>query len=109
MEYTDNLYNRFAGANEIASIVAIGDRFVNNDDFENAFIVYQAVIGKTLENYFMVHDESEIAGEIDSAIEGVSVCLSKQKESEKRIEILSTNTIPKERKIIVGWIDSAIK
>lgn len=88
MEYTDNWHNRFAGANEITSIVAIEDRFADNDDFENAFIVYQAVIGETLENYYMVHDEGEITEEIDSAIEGISFCLSKQKESGNRIEML---------------------
>jgi len=89
MEYTDNWHNRYRGANEIASVIAIGDKFLENSDYENAFIVYDAAIQETLDNYYMVHDEGEIASEIDSAIEELSVCLSKQEEgSESRLKIL---------------------
>jgi len=78
MEYTDGWHNRYRGANEINSVIAVADKFLENEDYENAFIVYDAIVKETLDNYYMVHDEGEIAIEIDSAIEGLCTCLSKQ-------------------------------
>ena len=135
MEYTDNWHNHYRGANEIASVTAFGDKFLENSDYENAFIVYDAAIQETLDNYYMVHDEGEVASEIDSAIEELSVCLSKQEEgSESRLKILKAlfnvkkwdieqggfgigdevpviltdDTTNNERKIIIDWIDNAM-
>jgi uncharacterized Zn finger protein len=66
----------FSIAQEIASVVDIGDGFAAQGDWENAQIVYQAVLDEALPDYEMTHDEGDIAGEIDRAVEGLGDCLA---------------------------------
>ncbi len=83
--YRRQVRNAFIGAEEwnthfgvdeeIASVVDIGDRFLEAEDYHNAQTVYQIVIETGLENYERAyHDEGEILMEIGRAVDGLIAC-----------------------------------
>lgn len=65
----------FGVAEEIASIVDIGDRFLEAEEYHNAQTVYQVVVATGLENYERAyHDEGDILIEIGRAVDGLIAC-----------------------------------
>ena len=62
-------------AQEVGSVVDIGDGFAEQDDWENAQIAYQAVIDEVLPHYLETGDEGDIGGEVSRAVEGLVACL----------------------------------
>ncbi|MEK7809545.1 MAG: SWIM zinc finger family protein [Chloroflexota bacterium] len=67
-------------AQEIDSVVEIGDGFAEQEDWVNAQIVYQAALDEVLDEYMNTHDEGEISGAMGGAIEGLMKCLKARKE-----------------------------
>ncbi len=66
----------FGVSSEISSVNDMADQFAQAEDWDNAQIVYQAVIDEGLANYEnAVHDEGEVISEIDRAAEGLAACL----------------------------------
>jgi hypothetical protein len=63
-------------AQEIGLVVDIGDDFARQGDWENAQIVYQAVLDEALPDYIETQDEGEIGGEIGRAVDGLGECLA---------------------------------
>ncbi|MBU2610541.1 MAG: SWIM zinc finger family protein [Chloroflexi bacterium] len=66
----------FGIAREIGSVVDIGDDFAGQDDWENAQIVYQAVLDEALPHYMETQDEGDIGSEIGRAVDGLGECLA---------------------------------
>lgn len=78
-------------AGEISSIVDLGDQFAEQDDWENAEAVYQAVLDEALPDYGSMQDEGEVGSEIGRAIEGLGRCLATRAEdTEARQAILES-------------------
>lgn len=78
-------------AQEISSIVDIGDQFAEQEAWENAQVVYQSVLEESLPDYSQTQDEGEISQEIGRAIEGLGDCLAAHAEdTEVRQEILES-------------------
>lgn len=68
--------NSFGVSSEISSVNDMADQFAKAEDWDNAQIVYQAVLDEGLANYEnAVHDEGEVIGEINRAAEGLAACL----------------------------------
>jgi hypothetical protein len=63
-------------AREIGLVVDIGDDFAGQGDWENAQIVYQAVLDEALPDYTETQDEGEIGSEIGRAMDGLGECLA---------------------------------
>jgi uncharacterized Zn finger protein len=61
-------------AQEISAVVDIGDGFAEQDDWENAQVVYQAVLDEALPDYLDTQDEGDIGSEIGRAVEGLGKC-----------------------------------
>ena len=63
-------------AREIGLVVDIGDGFAGQADWENAQIVYQAVLDESLPSYMETQDEGAIGSEIGRAVDGLGECLA---------------------------------
>lgn len=70
-------------ANEIGAVVDIGDGFADQEDWENAQVVYQAVLDEALPEYLNTGDEGDIGGEIGRAVEGLIECLAARAADDK--------------------------
>jgi len=66
----------FGIARKIGSVVDIGDSFAGQEDWENAQIVYQAVLDESLPGYMETQDEGDIGSEIGRAVDGLGECLA---------------------------------
>ena len=78
-------------AREIGLVVDIGDDFAGQGDWENAQIVYQAVLDEALPSYMDTQDEGEIGGEIGRAVDGLGECLAARAgDAEARRAILAS-------------------
>ena len=78
-------------AREIGSVVDIGDGFAGQEDWENAQIVYQAVLDESLPSYTETQDEGDIGSEIGRAVDGLGECLAARAgDAEARQAILAS-------------------
>jgi uncharacterized Zn finger protein len=81
----------FGIAREISAVVDIGDGFAEQEDWENAQIVYQAVLDEGLAHYTETQDEGQIGSEIGRAVDGLGECLAARAgDAETRRMILSS-------------------
>ena len=81
----------FGIAREIGSVVDIGDGFAGQEDWENAQIVYQAVLDESLPSYMETQDEGDIGSEIGRAVDGLGECLAARAgDTEARQAILAS-------------------
>ena len=81
----------FGIAREIGSVVDIGDGFAGQADWENAQIVYQAVLDESLPSYTETQDEGDIGSEIGRAVDGLGECLAARAgDAEARQAILAS-------------------
>jgi len=71
--------------------VDIGDGFADQEDWENAQIVYQAVLDESLPGYMETQDEGDIGSEIGRAVDGLGECLAARAgDAEARLAILES-------------------
>src|SRR3990172_7878262 len=78
-------------AREIGLVVDVGDDFAGQGDWENAQIVYQAVLDEALPSYMETQDEGEIGSEIGRAVDGLGECLAARAgDAEVRQSILAS-------------------
>ncbi|TRZ52299.1 hypothetical protein D4S03_03660 [bacterium] len=78
-------------AREIGLVVDIGDGFADQEDWENAQIVYQAVLDEALPGYMETQDEGDIGSEIGRAVDGLGECLAARAgDAEARLAILES-------------------
>ncbi|MDI6769628.1 MAG: SWIM zinc finger family protein [Anaerolineales bacterium] len=81
----------FGIAREIGLVVDIGDGFADQEDWENAQIVYQTVLDEGLAHYMETQDEGDIGSEIGRAVDGMGECLAARAgDTEARQAILAS-------------------
>jgi len=76
MRNSDDWEAVFDIAREIGAIADIGDAFAKQEDWENAQIVYQAMLDESLPSYLETQDEGDISSEIGRAVDGLGECLA---------------------------------
>lgn len=122
-------------ADELSSIVEIGDGFAMQDDYASATTVYEAVSTEVLQHYGEYGDENgDLGGVIQECVQGLGRCLAAETEGEARAAILRAlfaiyrfdvdsggagwsdgvpdlllnHTSPAERRAIAGWVRDAM-
>ncbi|MGD8244244.1 MAG: hypothetical protein PVI63_03540, partial [Anaerolineae bacterium] len=86
-------YDDWAGAYDVAqqllTLVQIGDDYAEIERWPDAATVYQIVMEEALENYGMVHDESGSLHEVvDECVDGLEACLAATEDPSRRGALL---------------------
>lgn len=123
-------------ADGLLAITEIGDGFVEQADYTNAWAVYSAVIREVLDNFEMFHDEDGSLGEVViSCVGGLGECLAGENQdvgtraailealyeiyrfdvnfggvglSDQVPHLVLNHATPEERRTVAGWVREAL-
>lgn len=84
-------YGQRGIADQLYSIIRLGDEFIDKNENQNAAIVYEQVALEVIDNYEMLGDEEgEIGSVVNACVEKLGECLSEIAEPEIRERVFST-------------------
>lgn len=79
----------YAIADDLMSLVGIGEEYVIHQAWDSAVVVFRTVIEETLERYYNVHDdEGEILGPIFDCVRYLDPCFASAEEDAARRDII---------------------
>jgi len=82
-------YDSYVSESTIYDILRMGDQYAAADDWTNAITIYSSVAQRICSNYESYYDEEgEIVGLIDTAGEGLGICLANATDAKLREQIL---------------------
>jgi uncharacterized Zn finger protein len=81
----------YAIADDLMSLVEIGEEYVNHQAWNSAVAVLRTIIEETLERYYEVHDEEgEILGPVFESLELLGTCFAAVEDKAQREAMLET-------------------